>query len=571
MDLLYKTLDESLKEIEANDDSSTETDVIAGAESNGESLGELVKLETLIKQLILEPVFDVVLPDVQNPRLLHPDTSFIDPTFIEIHEEIDDYKLPELSQDVYKDFSFKSFIDVPEEPDRLKVGSYLEMCRMLDTPPISKVINSLEKETMNLNHHRVDTNAMRAIMEVLSSNPSVKRLDLSHVVLEPRAAYFLGEILLSNNNIEELNLSWSRLGPEGLEQLKTGLIESCVGKLDLSHNSIGDEGVQHLADYLYEESYLRSLILKHNVMMNAGLGEASAKLLAESLSDSRLEELDLSWNNLSRGEGAQALLGSLAGNGRLSSLDLSWTGLGGEAAGLALQNMLQSNKVMRHLDLSNNVLSSEEAKMMGDGLGGNATLETLNVGHNRFTLADCKTLLKAVPASAVRTLDLGSTWVDKEFLQMLDKVWEDRQVTVRFGKVAGDYVIHGPDLKRLHLVSAKFEAQAPKAVRKRRDFGQFLFHLGDSPMPKENFVKMVKKEKIKLDSSLVQALATVFADESGVNVEVLAMRELYLQMYPETMPPAPKKRAKKKKGAKKKKKKTAGDASEKKAPKKKKK
>ncbi|KAJ8873906.1 hypothetical protein PR048_024742 [Dryococelus australis] len=100
--------------------------------------------------------------------------------------------------------------DVQEEVDELRVKSYLKMCRILDTPPISNVINSLEEETLNLKHRRIDALAMRALVEILSPNTTIRNMDLSHVILGPRAAYFLGEILLTNNNIEDLNLSWCR-------------------------------------------------------------------------------------------------------------------------------------------------------------------------------------------------------------------------------------------------------------------------------------------------------------------------------------------------------------------------
>lgn len=69
--------------------------------------------------------------------------------------------------------------------------------------------------------------------------------------------------------------------------------------LDLSNNSLGDEGMMILEDGLCENNTLKILSLKNN-----DLGDDGAKVIATVLDyNPHLEELDLSWNNFYSGPG----------------------------------------------------------------------------------------------------------------------------------------------------------------------------------------------------------------------------------------------------------------------------
>lgn len=75
----------------------------------------------------------------------------------------------------------------------------------------------------------------------------------------------------------------------------------------------------------------------------------------------------------------------------------------------------------------------------------------------------------------------------------------------------------------------------------------FLFTLPDQSMTKDDFVKSLKKfklRKIVKDKDMLEYLVKKFPDKN--NVDCREMRRLYLDYYPDTLPPPPKKRKKKK-------------------------
>lgn len=84
-------------------------------------------------------------------------------------------------------------------------------------------------------------------------------------------------------------------------------------------------------------------------------------------------------------------------------------------------------------------------------------------------------------------------------------------------------------------------------IYKQSSFSLFLFTLPDQSMSKDDFVKALKKfklRKIVKDKDMLDYLLKKFHDKN--NVDCKEMRRLYLEYYPDTLPPPPKKKKKKK-------------------------
>nr|CAD7398184.1 unnamed protein product [Timema poppensis] len=511
-------------------------------------------------------------------HILHPDTTEIDSSQIEKKEEAveEETGLP-VVRDPGIFASFIKIIDYEPEYDELGVKMYKETCKALNTAPVSKFIESLTKDAVVLKHHTVTARGIRAMAEALYQNQNVKILDLEEIMIDEMAAYFLGELLLENQNLVELNLSGCKLGSVGLEYLKVGIsISRTMKKLNLSRNQLGDEGMVHLVEIISDNSSLKHLNLSHN-----DLGERSAQLLEEALEMNwSLEDLDLSWNSLYPRAGIMALMRGMSLNEGILKLDLSWNGLGMMHTGQALRNMLRKNKTLQMLNLSWNLMEALTVRLLRTGVLKSKSLQILKLAFNPIAPSDaiilCKTLLN--PLTTLSELDLDGIWLNKDFLQAKPEVLGSflgtftflyealaleqgklsllkanilklRDVKITVGGIYNNYKISVPDARKIHLARAKFEAQKPKKKKDRRDLGHFILKLGENPVLKTKFIKMIEDEKLKVEPELVQEIMNLFPDTKRAFVDVAAMKEYYLNLYPDTKPPEPKeKKEKKKKG-----------------------
>lgn len=73
------------------------------------------------------------------------------------------------------------------------------------------------------------------------------------------------EGLASNQSLVELDLSFNSLGDQGLIELQDGLIDAyTLKKLNLSHNNIGEDSSKAMSAILKETQSLRELDLSWN-------------------------------------------------------------------------------------------------------------------------------------------------------------------------------------------------------------------------------------------------------------------------------------------------------------------
>lgn len=133
--------------------------------------------------------------------------------------------------------------------------------------------------------------------------PSLVALDLCCNNIDHQGIRALAPALLCSN-VTQLNLRANRVGPAGALILADVLNDTCLKRLMLCHNGIGDEGVQHLTTALGAQE---------------GQGYAVSTRTTTILP--RLQELSLSFNFLSI-KSAKALAKALATNTTLKRLFL---------------------------------------------------------------------------------------------------------------------------------------------------------------------------------------------------------------------------------------------------------
>lgn len=145
--------------------------------------------------------------------------------------------------------------------------------------------------TLDLSFNKINDSAVVVIAEVLRTNQSIMKLDLSNNQIGKGSRALL-ESLNFNGNIMELNLSFNRLGDCHYE-----LMSNNVGllSLDLSHNDIGERGGLSLEQLLRGKNCALTVL---NLSQNH-LGDMGAHYLASALShNNNLTELTLCENKI---------------------------------------------------------------------------------------------------------------------------------------------------------------------------------------------------------------------------------------------------------------------------------
>ena len=189
--------------------------------------------------------------------------------------------------------------------------------------------------------------------------------------LGANGATILAPALAACASLHTIGLGSTRIGDAGLRTVAQAVLQppaaSAIKHLDVSHNTIGDDGVRALV----------------TVLKAAGV---------------TLAALDLSWNAIGTRGGrylAEALKDSTVGS--LAELRVSWNGLGDRGA-RALGDSLGSNSVLSLLDLQHNAIKDEGGKAIAKGLRANGALKTLLLDHNGISNATRQEATEALAA-----------------------------------------------------------------------------------------------------------------------------------------------------------------------------
>ncbi|CAH1800621.1 unnamed protein product [Owenia fusiformis] len=332
--------------------------------------------------------------------------------------------------DVQDNFDFDH--EPTERPDTATDTSdtsqkiYLITCRKFGIVPSKTFYNSLINRTIYLHNQSLGAQDARACAISLVDNSTVTSLDLGCNDIGNQGACHLADMLVENWNITSLNLSENNIGMEGLERLTEILhTNRSIEHLDLSGNGFTDAHAPLLVDLLSNNFTIRRLVLHHNMLCEKG-----GKLLGPALrseNNDTLRHLDLGWNHIRR-EGGRAICQGIL-NSNLESVNLSWNGLYLDGS-IELCKLLKHNIILEHLDISCNRINKDCLVEILKGLKKNTSLKTLKIAENPIGSEGAMAILRTVemmPDSAFNLLDLGEQCVEREFVELAEKIGEDRE------------------------------------------------------------------------------------------------------------------------------------------------
>lgn len=302
--------------------------------------------------------------------------------------------------------------------------AYIKVCEDLNVPPVHKILNQINTETINLKHYGILDKGARALSIAMTNNVTVATLNLHDNGITGPGTRALAKMLSHNCFVAILDFSSNRMGRQGIKAVSSMLlINVTLTELNLSNNKLRDDDIAILCEALSDNKHLKKLNLSDN-----GIGDQASTSISDVLQTNKtLECLDLSWNRM-LGKGAMELCSGAKQIQSLKELNLSWNGLA-DLGAKAVRYLLENNKSLEILDITNNSIGFDGAKHIGKGLKKNRCLKTLHVGKNPFMSTGAIKLLKALlanPDSSMDDLQMENIVFDKICEKALDDLLKQK-------------------------------------------------------------------------------------------------------------------------------------------------
>ncbi|XP_007530216.2 leucine-rich repeat-containing protein 74A isoform X2 [Erinaceus europaeus] len=392
---------------------------------------------------------------------------------------------------------------------------YLEACRLVGVVPVSHFLRNMDEAYVNLNHHGLGPNGIKAIAIALVSNTTVITLEVADNNILDKGAMSLVEMLQENYYLQELNMSENNLGFEGAKVISQFLQRNTTSllNLQLSGNNFKDNCAELLCHALSFNYHIKILDLSYNQFSDKA-GEHLGQMLALNVG---LQSLNLSWNHL-HSRGAIALCNGLRANVTLRKLDVSMNGFGNEAAA-ALGEVLRTNASLAYLDVSSNGISNEGIARISRGLEVNESLRVLKLFLNPMSMEGAVLLILSIkrnPKCKMEELDISNVVVSENFTKTLEGVYAVHpQLDVLYKGLQGFSV-----KKTVHQWTNLMKLILNYADQNKItivDFFKSLNPTGALKMPVGQFRKaLMQQTRVPIHRSQVRELIKKLDDKAGM-------------------------------------------------------
>ena len=246
------------------------------------------------------------------------------------------------------------------------------------------------------NKSRCIANVVR-MTKAIQINSTVQKLNMSYNSISDDGAAAISDSLKINVSLQELDLAGNNIITEGAIKIAEAIqVTKTLQKLNLYNNNISDDGAAAISDSLKINVSLQELNLADNKITTEG-----AKKIAEAIQVTKtLQKLNL-YNNSISDDGAAAISDSLKINVSLQELDLEENNITTEGA-KRIAEAIQVTKTLQKLDLCNNNISDDGAAAISDSLKINVSLQELDLAENNITTKGAKKIAEAI--QVIKTL-----------------------------------------------------------------------------------------------------------------------------------------------------------------------
>jgi Ran GTPase-activating protein (RanGAP) involved in mRNA processing and transport len=280
-------------------------------------------------------------------------------------------------------------------------GQHATLDELLDSSQLDRLCS------LSIHHIEWARDGMRHLAAALSGCRGLIHLDLSQCVMQREAFAQFCERSWPDS-LRALTLRHSLLRPRHAVQLQSASLLHGLSGIDLSHNKLGDEGVEMLCEVA---SSWQSLKLSHNEVSARGVARLSAAPQCHTLL-----RLDVESNDLGP-EGARHLGSAHSGLARLESLNVRFNELGDAGAVELAKSAIWTR--LRKLDVSSNYMSMEGVKALCEAEH-MSLFEVLNLSNNPLSHEEVARLItSSVVMRELRELDLDGSHVHPDVMSEL--------------------------------------------------------------------------------------------------------------------------------------------------------
>ena len=239
---------------------------------------------------------------------------------------------------------------------------------------------------------------------------TIQKLDMSCNSISDDGAAAISDSLKINVSLQELNLAENNITNEGAKKIAEAIqVTKTLQKLNLCNNNISDDGAAAISDSLKINVSLQELNVAENNITNEG-----AKKIAEAIQVTKtLQKLNLYKNNISD-DGVAAISDCLKINVSLQELNLAVNKITTEGA-KKIAEAIQVTKTLQKLNLGGNEISDDGVAAISDSLKINVSLQELNLAVNKITTEGAKKIAEAIQVTkTLQKLNLGGNEISDD-------------------------------------------------------------------------------------------------------------------------------------------------------------
>ena len=163
---------------------------------------------------------------------------------------------------------------------------------------VNEINDSLQSNTklQSLKLKNMTIEGGELISEIVRTNKTLQRLDLSNDALFDDGAVTISDGLKNNTTLLEINISHNNITNKGTKNITEAIqVNTILKKLNLSHNILSDDGATLISSCLKCNKSLLELNISHN-----GITDKGTKEIAEAIEiNSTLQNIDISKNHIS--------------------------------------------------------------------------------------------------------------------------------------------------------------------------------------------------------------------------------------------------------------------------------
>ncbi|XP_058812989.1 leucine-rich repeat-containing protein 74A-like [Topomyia yanbarensis] len=457
-------------------------------------------------------------------------------------------------------------VDVEQpKPKRSFAQLYLAECRKYGITPLTYIreifeqvdAKTAESVEIDLNRFGCSNLKTQIILDCLAQAcpDRLKLIKLDHnLLMNLPLAVSLSNLLQETQKISELSLAHCRLSDDEVAlTLAEALSTSSVQRLNLTRCQLSDRAGVALFRALTLSDCIQRVDVSWNRLEHSS-GVAAGLFLS---GNSAVQELNLEGNYLYlEKQCIVPFMQELAKNVTLKKLNLAWNALGGKFFAETIYKAFVKTG-LEVVNLEMNCLRSIEMENLLRVLRKSDLLKEIYLGGNFFTVDELKELVTTFGENPnMKILSLGKYQFVNRVTNRLSKriMTQDPSKTITYQGVLLPKLPLKVDIPEMLLDRCRFLGLKPKKKKLKRNLGHLMlqFQLLEKPsLPRDDFLAMVKKFRIKLDKDLKKILMETFADQKRVDTAAMAAK--YLEKYPTEPPPVKKKKdrsGKKKEGKK---------------------